>query len=80
MNIDPNEFQIVNKGTRDEARWYPIEALLQVVEASRINEWNWTKNSPCKYLELRIDMRNGLCLIKDRTGKVLTIEEVMKQS
>lgn len=79
MHIDVNNFQIMNKGTPDEAKWYPIEAIVEVVNAMRQKEWTYVKNTPCKSLEIKLDMKNGMCRIKDRTGKLLTIEEFMRQ-
>ena len=27
------------------------------------NRWTWSRNTECKYIDLRIDMRDGGCLI-----------------
>ena len=41
--------------------------------------WKWTKNPMCKYIQLRIDMRDGGFVLLDRTGKRISIEELKKQ-
>lgn len=48
--------------------WDHVDDVLPVIEAARAGRWNWCDNTPCKYIQLRIDMRDGGCLIEDRHG------------
>ncbi len=49
--------------------WDHLDDALSVIAAARAGQWNWTENSACKYIELRIDMRDGGCLIRNREGQ-----------
>lgn len=35
---------------------------------SREDYWSWASNSYCKYIDVRIDMRDGGCIIRGRDG------------
>lgn len=48
--------------------WDHINDFLRVMERARKREWSWAMNTKCKYVELRVDMRTGHCIIKDREG------------
>ena len=48
--------------------WDHINDFLEVYKKSKQGKWTWWKNSKCKYVELRIDMRSGCCIIRDRDG------------
>ena len=43
--------------------WDHLDDFLKVYEMSKKGEWHWFKNWECKYVDLRIDMRDGGCLI-----------------
>jgi hypothetical protein len=52
-------------------RWDSIEDFLVVHEARKNRKWSWAHNSGCKYINLRIDMRNGGCIIStDEFGRI----------
>jgi hypothetical protein len=59
--------------------WDHIDDVLPVLEAARTGRWSWLENSMCKYIELRIDMRDGGCVIKDRDGKRIEPEQLRHQ-
>jgi hypothetical protein len=42
--------------------------------------WIWWKNSRCKYINLKIDMRDGGFLLLDRNGERISFEELKKQN
>ena len=56
--------------------WENIDEVIKVLEKMKREEWTWMKNSRCKYLNLRVDMRDGHCVIKDRNGLPINIEEL----
>jgi len=43
------------------------------------NRWAWFKNSKCKYISLRIDMRDGGFIILDRDDNRISLEELKSQ-
>jgi len=42
-------------------------------------EWCWTKNTPCKYVEIVIDMRDGGFTILDRDRNIMSFEALKYQ-
>lgn len=49
--------------------WDHIDDVLPVIELARAGKWVWFENSRCKYIEIRIDLRDGGCILKDREGQ-----------
>lgn len=45
--------------------WDHIDDALAVIELARAGQWHWCENMRCKYITLRIDMRDGGCIIRD---------------
>jgi hypothetical protein len=41
--------------------------------------WAWHRNSPCKYVTLKIDTRSGAYQILDRDGNEITFEQLEYQ-
>ena len=60
--------------------WDHIDDALAVIELARAGKWHWCENFECKYIELRIDMRDGGCLIKDRNGNRINPADLAKQT
>lgn len=60
--------------------WDHIDEVLPVLEAARAGKWTWQANSRCKYLELRIDMRDGGCIVKDREGDRINPADLARQA
>lgn len=64
--------------------WNNHKELIQIIEFIKNtinfeNEWIWTKNPSCKYIDIRIDMRDGNFILKDRNGNRITFDEFKKQ-
>jgi hypothetical protein len=59
--------------------WDHIDDALAVIELARAGKWHWCENSRCKYIDLRIDMRDGGCVIKDQDGNRIDPSELRKQ-
>ena len=59
--------------------WDNIDDVLPVIEAARDRKWKWVLNTACKYIELRVDMRDGGCIIKDRHGNRINPENLAYQ-
>lgn len=43
------------------------------------HKWVWSRNTDCKYVELRVDMRDGGCIICDRHGNRISPEQLQWQ-
>jgi len=41
--------------------------------------WTWVRNPKCKYIDLRIDMRDGGCLLTNRDGQRINPEDLAYQ-
>ena len=48
--------------------WDCIDDFIAVLNEMRAGNWNWYLNTKCKYVGLRVDMRDGGCLIMDSDG------------
>lgn len=59
--------------------WDNIEDFLSVLNAMRARKWHWWKNHKCKYVELRVDMRDGCCIIRDRDGNRIDPKDLARQ-
>lgn len=71
--------------------WIPVALVMKVVNAAlnthallENNEdkkprWSWIWNTRCKYINLRIDMRDGHCLIFDKDNNPITLEQLEYQ-
>ena len=56
-----------------------VTKVSQVEQYSNPNNWSWLRNPECKYIDIRIDMRDGGFVIKNRGGLRITFEELKKQ-
>lgn len=65
-------------------KWSDIfDRVSRVVRKSRKKDdfsWRWVWNMRCKYITLRIDMRDGHCILTDADDKEITIEELEYQN
>lgn len=59
--------------------WDHLSDFIKVWNAREAGQWQWYENSGCKYVELRIDMRDGGCIIRNRHGKRIMPEELAYQ-
>lgn len=59
--------------------WDHIDDALAVIELARVGKWSPYENMQCKYIELRIDMRDGGCLIRDKDGNRIDVADLRKQ-
>lgn len=52
--------------------WDDIDDVMAVLEKVRAGkwEWSWARNPECKYLDVRIDMRDGGCIIKAKGKRI----------
>lgn len=64
---------------RQNNEWDHLRDFGKVWELQREGKWHWYANPQCKYVELRIDMRDGGCIIKDRDGNRISPEQLSFQ-
>lgn len=60
-------------------KWVNFDEVVGVINRMRQGLWMWVWNTRCKYIELRIDMRDGHCIIRDKDGKRITVEQLQYQ-
>lgn len=66
------------------SEWIDSKEVMKVLESSLEDgplddSWHWGRNSECKYISIRIDMRNGRCLLKNRKGEPITLDDLKYQ-
>ena len=54
--------------------WDSINDVLAVLKRTALplgdsRRWAWHRNQNCKYIDVRIDMRDGGCIIKNQEGQ-----------
>lgn len=59
--------------------WDHIDSFLKIYKLVKEKKWSWIFSSNCKYVNLRIDMRDGGCIIMDRDGKRISPEQLEYQ-
>lgn len=59
--------------------WDSIDDFIAVLTSMRAEQWKWYANTRCKYVELRVDMRDGGCIIRDREGKRIDPKQLAYQ-
>jgi len=59
--------------------WDKIQDVIKVLQLVRRGEWTWCRNTDCKYIDVRIDMRYGICKIFNNNGERINPEELEKQ-
>ncbi len=66
--------------TDPSVTWFPLADILPTLKAVEEGLWKRYRNSRCKYVELRIDMRDLTCLIRDRDGKFINLHQLTVQT
>lgn len=69
--IEKNEWE--SSGTFDSL----INTIKELLSAS--NKWSWLGNNRCKYIEIRIDMRDGGFVLLDRDGSRISFDQLKWQ-
>lgn len=59
--------------------WHNFSEVVPILKAAQAGKWQWFENTQCKYIELRIDMRDLGCLIMDRDRERITPDMLAKQ-
>lgn len=61
--------------------WDSVDDVMAVIRRARLpmgdkNRWAWHRNQNCKYIEVRIDMRDGGCIIKNGDGQRISLSQL----
>jgi hypothetical protein len=64
--------------------WHKPEELQGLVDLIKSltregKTWSWIKNGECKYIDIRIDMRDGGFVLKNREGRRISPMKLKSQ-
>jgi len=59
--------------------WNHLDDFMEVYNLMKKGKWHWWRAVNCKYIDLRIDMRSGGCLIRDDSGERILPSELRHQ-
>jgi len=54
-------------------------AIQKALSLRKEYKWSWIRNSRCKYISVRIDMRDGACILMDRNGNRILVKDLLFQ-
>lgn len=60
----------------DKADW---QKALETVLHGDFDVWTWCRNSDCKYINVRIDTRDGAAWITDNNDKEIALDDLLFQ-
>jgi len=56
-----------------------LDQVVDTIKECLNSDWSWSANSDCKYVGIRIDMRNGGLVITNRGDQRISIEQLKYQ-
>ena len=62
--VEGTDHPSIFKGILVDNSWDHLNNFLEVYKLMTEKKWSWGRNHMCKYIDLRIDMRDGGCLIE----------------
>lgn len=77
LRIDTRDLHCIREEVEEVEGKYPVNEILEVLYTKK---WVWWKNSRCKYLRLKVNTATKMCLIFDRKGTEITMEEFKHQA
>ena len=68
-------------GIKKEPTWYDRSDWIKAIGTilSGFDNWCWTQNFDCKYVEFRIDTRDGRALIRNSNSEPINLDELLFQ-
>ena len=76
-NVEPDE---KNASKFYHNSWDKLKEVGEaVVEVLKDKEWSWIRNWGCKYISMRIDMRSGHCVLVNKDGERISIDQLKYQ-
>lgn len=77
MKQDPEHDELIKQN-----RWLiNLDETIEVIKrlAKDRSDWSWVKNTQCKYIQLRIDMRDGGFVLLNRNGNRISLKQLQWQ-
>ena len=63
------------------SHWKPFDEIIEgVSKVIKDKKWNWAANQHCKYVSIRVDMRDGTAILMDRDKEVITLDQLKRQA
>ena len=56
-----------------------VSAFIDELAAKENHSWSWVKNWDCKYIDIRVDMRDGHFTMRNKEGVRITLDELKYQ-
>jgi len=79
-SLDPRSQESLPLRTKIEQNiWDHLDDFLKTFNNMKTHNWSWARNSECKYVNLRIDMRDGGCIIMNKDGERISPERLAWQ-
>lgn len=64
---------------REDHNLWDRDGLDVINEVLHDKDWIWARSDSCKYLTVRIDMRDGACIIKNKAGNRISPRQLKWQ-
>ena len=74
-----NENDIANNAWENRPDANEVLKFIAKISDNNNHEWSWARNSKCKYVSVRFDMRDGGFVLLDRNGSRITFEQLKYQ-
>ena len=72
----------IDRKTKENIWDTNIQELCEAITAQcKKNDysWSWVRNHACKYIDIRIDMRDGGYILKNRYGERIDLDKLKYQ-
>lgn len=79
MFVESPEFQSKVSDNEWESPSELLDNLKRIIKCIENKDWHWGRNMDCKYINIRIDMRDGGHIIVNQRGKRCSVESVEYQ-
>ena len=60
-------------------KWHSFDDIVPTLKAARAGSWQWFLNMDCKYIEVRIDMRDLGCILMNRNRERISPAMLARQ-
>lgn len=76
---NPKEENISFQEKVEKNIWDKIEDFIHILREMKKDNWVWWRNSEHKYVNLRVDMRDGRCIFLDDKNNRISIDDIKYQ-
>lgn len=60
--------------------WDNVAVVFETIQNSLSGKWLWWRCPACKYIDVRIDMRSGNCIIRNNQGQRINPADLRYQA